>query len=148
MHLLKKIAVLSLLLICLLPAVRAQSEDNISDKELRQYVTVMKEIQTINRNFRNETTDIIKAEGLEVTRFNVLNSARQNPALESDATEEEEKKLAAVLKKIDKMQEIIKKEIDDEVLKSGLTIERYEEINKIIEKNPELQQKIIKLMQQ
>ncbi len=148
MHLLKKIAVLSLLLICLLPAVRAQSEDNISDKELRQYVTVMKEIQTINRNFRNETTDIIKAEGLEVTRFNVLNSARQNPALESDATEEEEKKLAAALKKIDKMQEIIKKEIDDEVLKSGLTIERYEEINKIIEKNPELQQKIIKLMQQ
>jgi hypothetical protein len=126
----------------------SQTSDKISDKEMSQFVVVLKNMQSINQDSQQEMMTVITDEGLEVQRFNALYRAQQNQGQETDATPEEMKQFEAAMKGIDKIQEKSQEKIDAEVEKSGLSLERYDEINLIVQNDPELQQKIIKMIQE
>ncbi len=126
----------------------AQNPSPITDEELSKYVVILKEITTINQDSRQQMTEIITSEGLEVPRFNAIHRAQQHPEQQVEVTEGEQKRYDAAMKRIDKLQEGSQKKIDDEVLKAGLTLERYKEMNDIIEKDGSLQQKIISKMRE
>lgn len=129
-------------------AAGAQHPTPITDEELSKYVVILKEITTINQDSRQQMTEIITGEGLEVPRFNAIYRSQQNPDQQVEVTEDEQKRYDAAIKRIDQLQELSKKRIDDEVLKAGLTLERYDEMNAIIEKDGALQQKIISRMRE
>jgi hypothetical protein len=137
-----------LLLLSFASLANAQSPQQITDEELTKYVAILKEVTTINQDSRQQMTDIITSEGLEVPRFNAIYRSQQNPDQQVEVTEDEQKRYEAAMKRIDQLQELSKKRIDDEVLKAGLTLERYNEMNAIIEKDGSLQQKIISKMRE
>jgi hypothetical protein len=145
---LKKVTGLIMMFLIFSGSVFAQASDKITDKEMTQFVSVMKQMQAINQESQQEMITEITDAGLEVPRFNDLYRAQQTPGEEMDATEEEMKSFESAMKGIDKVQVESQKKIDAEVEKSGLTTERYEEINMIVQNDPEMQQKIIEKMQE
>jgi len=145
---LKKVTGLIMMFLVFSGSTFAQTSDKITDKEMTQFVSVMKQMQAINQESQQEMITEINNAGLEVQRFNDLYRAQQTPGQETDATEEEMKNFETAMKEIDKVQQKSQKKIDAEVEKSGLTLERYDEINLIVQNDPEMQQKIIEKMQE
>lgn len=141
-------AITLLLLLSFASVANAQSPQQITDEELTKYVAILKEVTTINQDSRQQMTDIITSEGLEVPRFNAIYRSQQNPDQQVEVTEDEQKRYEAAMKRIDKLQAASQKMIDEEVLKAGLNLERYNEMNAIIEKDGSLQQKIISKMRE
>lgn len=128
-------------------ALLAQESDKLSDKEFDQFVDVFKEIQTIEQESQGEMIQIIEDEGLDVDRFNEILQAEQDPTQQSDATDKEVKKFNASMDGIKKIQEESQNEMVTQISEKGLTVERYQEINTILQTDQQLQQKLMEKLQ-
>lgn len=85
---------------------------------------------------------VIEDENLDIQRFNKIHKAELDPAVASDATEEEKKKYDKVIVKIEEMQTSFQEQMEDVIEDSGLTIERYQEIATNLQTNPQLQERL------
>lgn len=137
--------VLSLLFI----ATSAFSQEKISDTELTNFAKAYTDIQNINENAQNEMTNVIEKSGMEISTFNVMYQAAQNPnaPMPENVSEADTKKFEEVVVEIEKLQPKFQKEMEDAVVSNNISIERYQQVVTQLQTNPELQQKLQEKLQ-
>jgi len=139
---LKKITGLFMLLIIGSVGAFAQAEEKVSDGELKQFASAFQHVQNINQQAQQEMAKAVEGEGLGIQRFNEIQQARQDPAQEASATEEEIEMFNSAYKEIEEIQRGAQQKMQEKIVEEGLTIPRYQEIATSIQASPELQQKI------
>lgn len=117
---------------------------NVTDSELEKFVQAVDEVKNLQENAQKKMIDAIENEGLDAKRFVEINNIQRNP--EADAGQQLSKKelesFNNAKEKVDKMQ----KEMQDKQMKAieqqGIEVERYVEIARAAQSDPELRQKI------
>lgn len=112
---------------------------DISEAELQQFMTVSQQIQTINQEVQQEMAKVVQDEELGVQRFNEIQRAQMNPEQQVDATNEEMKKYEKSVQQFKEIQVDAQQRMEKKISDEGLTVERYQEIVKAIQSDPEVQ---------
>ncbi|MCA1758805.1 MAG: DUF4168 domain-containing protein, partial [Bacteroidales bacterium] len=128
-----------------LPQQPAQPTE-VSDAELVQFASVFIKIQSIDQQVQQKMLAAVQNEGIEVQEFNEILNAEQNANQEVDATEEELEKFAAAHKAVEQIQNQAQQDMQKVITDNKLTVPRYQEIMMAVQSDPELQQKLQKLM--
>ncbi len=123
---------------------KAQEDEisEISDEELKQFMTATQHIQSINQETQRTMANVVRQEGLEIQRFNEIQQAQLNSQQEVDATEEEMKQYEKTIEQLEQEQIKARQEMEDKIEAEGLTVDRYEEIVTAIQSDPEVQEKL------
>lgn len=130
-----------------LPQQPAQPTE-VSDAELVQFASVFIKIQSIDQQLQQKMVAAVQNEGIEVQKFNEILNAEQNANQEVDATEEELEKFAAAHKAVEQIQNLAQQDMQKVITDNKLTVPRYQEIMMAVQSDPELQQKLQKLMEE
>jgi hypothetical protein len=125
----------------------SQSDEAVSDADLKQFADAFMQVQEVDQQAQQEMVTAVMDKGMTVERFNELFQAQQNPAQEADATEEELSNYDEVMDEIMTIQENTQAEMEEKITDAGLTIDRYQEINLALQSSPELQQKLMEHLQ-
>lgn len=125
----------------------SQSDQAVSDADLKQFADAFMQVQEVDQQAQQEMVTAVMDKGMTVERFNELFQAQQNPAQEADATEEELSNYDEVMDEIMTIQENTQAEMEEKITDAGLTIDRYQEINLALQSSPELQQKLMEHLQ-
>lgn len=147
MSTLKTIAFLFITIVTSASAVMGQTDKEVTDNELKQFVAIVQQIQSINQESQQQMIKVVEDKGLNVERFNEIAQATQDPNKENDASDEEMKKFTDISTTIEKMYAGVQKKIEDNIKTEGLTLERYQEIGTAIQTKPELQERIQKFIE-
>lgn len=142
----KKITTLVLTVLFCGTTAFAQTEEKVSDKELKQFASAVKEIQEINQRTQMAMIGAVEDEEISVERFNEIFAASQDPNQEVNATEEEMEKFNKVNKEIAKLQADSQKDMEEKIQKQELTLERYQEITIVVQNDQEMMQKLQELL--
>ncbi|PKP27140.1 MAG: hypothetical protein CVU03_00970 [Bacteroidetes bacterium HGW-Bacteroidetes-2] len=123
------------------------AQEKISDTELKQFVASIKAVQEINQTAQKDMIALVEQSGFDLVRFNELFEASENPSLPAaNATEDETKKFEGVIARMEVMQPIFQKQMEDAVTKLGITLDRFEDIGNILEGDVELQERFQAMM--
>lgn len=121
----------------------------LSDGELQQFAKAFVMVQTVNQQTQQKMAAKVEENGMDVMRYNELQKASQNPNADLEASKEEmadfnatvEDLQAIQMKAQQKMQQTIENDTE-------LTIQEYQEIMAMVQKDPELQSKLQQYMGQ
>ena len=139
----KKIAGLFLFLVFSTTALMAQAEQTkISEAELSKFAETFQKMRMMNQEAQMQMSEAITAEDLEIKRFNEIHKAKMDPAVEVDATAEEEKKYEEAISEIEGMQADFQKQMEDLIKQGGLTVEKYQQIATRLQSDAELQERL------
>jgi len=144
----KKITLLLVALFFYGTATYAQTGDKVSDNEVKQFVSAVKEVQVISQESQQNMLKAVEESGFTRQRFNQIYTGMQDPDTDVDADDEEMAKFNKVNTKIVSIQTEAQQKMEKEILKQDLTIERYQEINMKLQNDPELMQKVQALLQE
>lgn len=117
-------------------------EKEITDTELTQFATAYQEMQVQNQEAQQQMVKIIEAEGMDVQRFSAIQQASMDPNKDIEATDTEMKMHESAISKMQEMQPAMEKKATDKIVSSGLTMERFEAIAAVIQKDQGLQQRL------
>ena len=119
------------------------AQDNqVSEAELTKFANAYIELQVQNQTAQQKMVQIIEAEGIDVQRFSAIQQASMNPELKVEATDEEIKMHQSAIEKIQKLQPELEKEASQRIIATGLTMERFEALAGLIQKDKSLQQRV------
>ena len=139
----KKIAGLFLFLVFSTTALMAQVEQTkISEAELSQFADTFQKMRMMNQEAQMQMSEAITAEDLEIKRFNEIHQAKMDPAVDVDATEEEQKKYEEAISEIEGMQADFQKKMEDLIKQGGLSVEKYQQIATRLQSDAELQERL------
>ncbi|MFW5877875.1 MAG: DUF4168 domain-containing protein [bacterium] len=138
----KKITSILVIILFFVPGVFAQAEQEISDKEMKQFATIIQEVAAINQQTQQKMISTLEEEGFEVQRFNEIIQAQQDPTKEIELKEGEKKKFEDANRKLGEIQDKAQVKMEEKIVDEGLTVNRYQEIAALVQSNPELQQKL------
>ncbi|NLN25416.1 MAG: DUF4168 domain-containing protein [Bacteroidetes bacterium] len=119
----------------------AQQPD-VSDVELAQFADAYINLQVENQKIEQEMITLIEDEGFDVERFNQIHEANTDPTKDYGVTEEEKKKHAGVMSKIQEMQPEMEKKAIKGIEDTGLTFEKYQALAMAIQQDQQLQQRL------
>lgn len=117
-------------------------ENEISDVELTQFADAYQEMQIQNQEAQQEMVKIIEDEGMDVQRFSTIQQASMDPNQEVEATDAEMKMHDNAIAKMQKMQPEMEKKASEKIVTTGLTMERFEALAAVIQKDQALQQRL------
>ncbi len=120
----------------------------VSDEEIQQFATAMNSVQTANQQAQQKMVQAVTEEGLEVSRYNEIYQAQQNPNQDAGSSEEEMEQFNSASQAIQKIQQTTQQQIQEDVRETGLTLQRYQEIATQVQGDTELQEKIKEQMEQ
>lgn len=120
----------------------------ISDEELKDFASVVQQVQIINQETQQEMIGVVEEEGLNAERFNEIQQTQQAPEQESNATNEEMAKFEAANRELEKIQGQALQKVQEKITDAGMTMTRYEEIGMSLQTDPDLQAKFQMLQQQ
>lgn len=120
----------------------------VSDEEIQKFATAMSNVQTVNQQAQQEMVKAVTDEGIEVSRYNEIYEAQQNPNQDVDSSEEEMEQFRSASQKIQKIQQKTQGQIEKDIQKAGLSMQRYQEISTQVQGDPDLQEKVREQMQQ
>ena len=120
----------------------------VSDEEIQQFATAMNSVQTANQQAQQEMVKAVTDEGIEVSRYNEIYQAQQNPDKDASSSEEEMEQFRSASQAIQKIQQETQKQIEEDIQEAGLTLQRYQEIATQVQGDTDLQEKIKEQMQQ
>ncbi len=120
---------------------------DVSDKELTTFVAAFQQVQVINQQAQQNMAKAVQDEELSIERFNEMKQSEQNPNQEIQGTTEEMEQFNKANQQIVQIQKQATQSMQKKIEDEGLTIQRYQEIAMALQKSPELQQKIQKMMQ-
>ncbi len=126
----------------------AQTAQEVSDQEVKQFASAFQEIQLISQQAQQEMTQVVEEKGLNVERYTEIQKAEQDPNQEVKATAAELKNYETANVELEKIQVQAQQKMQEKIAAENLTIERYQEIVAQIQTNPDLQQKIQGHLQQ
>lgn len=117
-------------------------ENEVSDVELTKFANAYQEMQVQNQEAQQEMVKIIEAEGMDVQRFSTIQQASMDPNQEVEATAEEMKMHDKAIAKMQEMQPELEKKATEKIVATGLTMERFEALAAVIQKDQALQQRL------
>lgn len=117
-------------------------EQEVSDTELTQFANAYQEMQVQNQEAQQEMVKIIEAEGMDVQRFSAIQQASMDPNQDIEVTDSEKKMHENAISKMKEMQPEIEKKATEKIIATGLTMERFEAIAAVIQKDQGLQQRL------
>ncbi|MDR9401386.1 MAG: DUF4168 domain-containing protein [Psychroflexus sp.] len=125
---------------------QAQTEEKVSDEQLKKFVEVSKKVQGESMKQQQKMMKVIEDEGLTAERFNQIYKDQQNPNKESDASAEEKKQHAAAMKKIKSMNKQSQQDMEALIKEEGMKVETYMMINQKLQSDQDLMQRFRKIM--
>lgn len=125
-----------------------QQPAEVSDEELKKFAVAFSKIQIIDQQLQEEMMTTVEKKGIDVVRFNDYLEAQQNPSLEFETTGQELEEFKAAFKEIEGLHDEAEQEMQQEIVDEGLTVDRYQQIATLIQKDPELLQKLQQHFQQ
>ncbi len=123
-----------------------QETEDISEEELQMFVDVQMMIQEMNEEVQPKMLETIQEYGFEPQRYIELNQADEM-GQEMDADEDEVQRYEQVKESIMDLQQEANDQIAENIEEMGFDMERYNEINMLVQRDPELQQKMMEMMQ-
>lgn len=144
----RKITVLLLTVFFCGTATYAQTGEEVSDKEVTQFVAAVKKVQVINQESQQNMIKAVEEAELDIQRFNEIYGAMQDPNTEADASDEEMEKFNKANTEIVNIQTEAQQKMEKEILDQDMTVERYQEINMQVQNDPELMEKVRMLLQE
>ncbi len=117
---------------------------DVSDDEIGLFADAVMNVQEVQMGSQQDMMKIIQDEGLDVETYNQVAQGLQTgqSADELDVTEEEMEKFNNASEEIEGMQQDMQDEIETAIEDAGMEMARFEEINRAVEQDPELQQKV------
>jgi hypothetical protein len=123
-------------------------DTTIPDQDLEKFVDAYKGMVVLNETAQQRMVAAVEAEKLSVERFNELSQAQEAPdSPAKPATPEEQKQFDAAMGQLMKVQMEVQGEMEALIVKSGLSVERYQEIAMRLQSDPELQLRIQAMLQ-
>lgn len=139
----------SIFVLFILVSTSSFAQEKISDTELKQFVASIKAVQEINQAAQKDMIALVEQSGFDLVRFNELFEYSQNPSLPAtNATQEETKKFDGVIARMEVMQPVFQKQMEDAVAKKGITVVRFEQVGNALENDTALQQRFQAMMEQ
>lgn len=120
-----------------------QPQEDVTDEELENFLTAVREVQEIRRGAQAEVQKIITDEGLELQRYRIIMMSKQNPQMADSITvsEQEQQAIEKIQPKIEKMNQELAKKFQAAIQENELTRQRFQEIARAVQSSPELQQR-------
>ena len=143
----KKITTLLALTLFFASGVIAQTEKEVSDKEIKQFASAIQEVAVINQQIQQKMVNTVEEEGLAVQRFNEIIQSQQDPNKETELKDGEKEKFEDVSRKLEEMQMKAQAKMEEKITDEGLTLKRYQEIAALVQSDPNLQQRIKEYLQ-
>ncbi len=117
---------------------------DVSDDEIQQIVQAIELMDPIQMEAQEKIEEAVQAENITAERFQQLMMAMQNPQMadEVDMTDEEMQKIQTLQPKLMEIQGEAQQEMMEKIEESGLTVERFQQINMGAQQDPELMQRL------
>jgi len=122
--------------------VPAQEKVEVSDAELGKIANAFKGIQKVNAQAQQEMVKIVEESGFELERFNELYEASQSPDKNVEANDEEKEKFGVVINEMQNKQTTFQKQMEEVIVKEGITLERYQQVAVVLQSDRALQQRL------
>ncbi|MDX1670770.1 MAG: DUF4168 domain-containing protein [Balneolaceae bacterium] len=119
---------------------QALDPDSVSQQELQSMVQITDSIQVISQKVQDDIRNLVQDEGMEFERFQKIMMSKQNPQMAQnvEATPEEEKLLQELQPKIMSMSQEVQMKSMQIVQNSDLSMQRFQQIFRTLQANPEL----------
>lgn len=127
------------------PATQQKAPDaSISDQELESFVKAAVKVEKIQKESEGEMVKAIQDEGLEPDRFVEINTIQQNPAADTEnkVSEKELDNYNKAMKEVQSIQQGVQTEQVKAIEDEGLDVNRYVQIAKAVQQDPELMKKV------
>jgi hypothetical protein len=135
-----KKTVLSLAFMALFGTVSAQQINDVSDAELGQFVQAMMMVQTINQQTQQQMVTAVQEEGLAAERYTEIQQSQQDPSKNIEVTKEEMAQFGAATQTLQEIQVEAQQKMQASIAqKTELSVDRYQEIAQLVQKDTELQ---------
>lgn len=125
-----------------------QTED-ISDEELKQFVQASAKAAVVQQESQQAMVAVVEEEKLSVEKFTEMAKANQEQKLDQvKATPEERTAFTKAAKRIMEMQPQVEQNIQQAVVKEGISLEKFEQIMLAYQQSPAIQARVQKLLDQ
>lgn len=123
---------------------QAPAEVNVNDEELEQFVKAVDKVQKLQEGAQDKMVKAIEEKDLDADRFNQINSMLHNPEIDPSAevSQTELDNFEQARAEVEKIQEDIQNKQVQVIKEQGLEVERYLEIARGAQHDPELREKI------
>ncbi len=117
-------------------------QGSFPENMLKQFVKVNQDVKKIEHIYENKLIEAIKAENLEIARFNTLLKAQQNKELQTlEASTEELAAFHAAVPKVQAIQQAMSVEIT-KLVEQEIGIEQYKTIMHAYQRNNVVKQRV------
>jgi hypothetical protein len=122
---------------------------NVSQDELQKFASAVKKLQPLQKEALSQISQAIQQQKLSEQRFGEIYQARQNPQAQpaKKITPQESKQFEQANAKITQIQQSTQSQMEQTVKSEGLDTKRFNEIFLTIRQNPDLLQKVQKMIQ-
>lgn len=139
----KKIAGFLLFFVFTATSLLAQADqEKVTDAELDQFATVFQQMRMMNQEVQQKMAQTVAEEEMDIQRFNEIHKAQLDPAKEVKTSEQEQEKYEEIISEIEEVQLDFQKKMENAIQKSGLTIEKYQQIATRLQTDAELQERL------
>lgn len=130
-----------------------QDIDEVTDEELENFVAVTQTFQEINADIQSQAEELLaEEEDMNFQRFQEIMTLQQNPQMAQQAdieqpTEDEQ----AIIQELQPQLQKLGKEAEQKrvaaIEDEGLELQRFQEIAQAIQSDPQMMQRVQKMMQ-
>lgn len=120
----------------------AQEKIEVSDAELGQIANAFMGIQQVNAQAQQEMAKTVEEGGFELDRFNELYESTLSADKNIEASSEEKEKFGVVMNEIQNKQATYQKQMEDIIVKEGITLDRYQQVAVVLQSDKKLQQRL------
>lgn len=129
------------------PQSTTQKKKDVSDEELKQFVSIYKKVQEKNKEAQQEMAKAVQDEGITIQRYQEIAQASKNPNKEVEITKEEKTKMKAIKASFTEIQNSFKTKITGVIEDGGMSPSRYQQVFQQIKMSKELQAEFGELME-
>ena len=126
------------------------AEVDISDEELHEFIDASMNAQQIQQESQQEMLAIADDEGIDVNTYNEIMQAQQmgQSTEELDVSDDDVRRYEAAQERIQEVEEGMENLFAQAIEESGMSMERFQEINMAVQQDPQLQQQLQMMMQE
>lgn len=114
----------------------------ITDSELEKFSTVFEDLRKLDKEIQRNMVTIVSEENMDIKRFNELYKKDLDPNRQVNLSEEEMEKFTHIVEEIENMQINFQKDIEKTIRKSGLSVEKYQQIATRLQIDAQLQARL------
>lgn len=123
-----------------------EMREDFSDGELKSFVKANEKVTVIQMEAEQKMIKAIEDEGLSVERFNAILEQQRDPTRGSETSAEELQSFNKAAQTILEENEKIEKQMTTSIEEEGIDIETYKQIMLAYQQNPDIQNRVNKMV--